>query len=715
MRQYSISLRWLVAAGALLLSTGGINAEIDSPGDTGASTLPKGPDFRQVLSMESASRPQVAPDGGSVVYVVATADWEGNRYDRELWLARTGEDPFQLTRNQGKSSTNPRWSPDGKWIAFLSDRGDDPQIWLISPKGGEALPLTAVKDGIADFEWSPDGKTMAVAITDPEDEHREKLEEAYGAYAVEDADFRMTHLWLLDVEAALASEIGATLPDDSTDESGTDEKLEDAGTLPNDSDTEPPAFRRLTSGGEFTVRDLRFSPDGRRIAFSHTPDPRVESSMHSDISVVEVAGGENRTLVTLGGPDSDPRWSPDGRWVLFSTKNGRSEYYLNNELAKIAIDGGELVVLTAGFDENVGVVSWSADGILFIALDGTYRRLYRMDPSSHEITPVTIDNAPRLIWWADVSADGHTLVFQGEDADSLDEIYRLDDGSTRATRITDMTGQTTDWQVGTREVIQWPSKDGATIEGVLLKPDGFDPNKKHPLLVIVHGGPAWLSLPAHVYTYVYPVQQWLAKGAVVLMPNYRGSAGYGQDFRALNVRNLGVGDAWDVLSGVDHLIEKGFVDLDRMGAMGWSQGGYISAFLTTTSDRFRAISVGAGISNWMTYYVNTDIHPFTRIYLEGTPWNDPEVYAKTSPMAYVAKAVTPTLIQHGEFDRRVPTPNAYELYQGLQDVGAPVELIIYKGFGHGITKPKERLAAVWHNWRFFARWIWNEEVEIPVE
>ena len=189
------------------------------------------------------------------------------------------------------------------------------------------------------------------------------------------------------------------------------------------------------------------------------------------------------------------------------------------------------------------------------------------------------------------------------------------------------------------------------------------------------------------------------KGAVILMPNYRGSAGYGEAFRSLNVRNLGVGDAWDVLTGIDHLIEQGFVDPDRMGAMGWSQGGYISAFLTTTSDRFRGISVGAGISNWMTYYVNTDIHPFTRYYLGGNPWEDPEVYAATSPMTYILDAKTPTLIQHGENDARVPIPNAYELFQALQDVGVETRLIVYKGFGHGISKPKERLAAVWHSVR----------------
>ncbi len=167
-------------------------------------------------------------------------------------------------------------------------------------------------------------------------------------------------------------------------------------------------------------------------------------------------------------------------------------------------------------------------------------------------------------------------------------------------------------------------------------------------------------------------------------------------------------------SGVDYLVEQGIADADSLGAMGWSQGGYVSAFLATHTDRFRAISVGAGISNWVTYYVNTDIHPFTRIYLKATPWEDREIYAKTSPMTTITAASTPTLIQHGEFDRRVPIPNAYELLQGLQDMGVETQLIVYKGFGHGINRPKERLAATRHNWIWFARHIWGEEVEMPV-
>jgi len=231
---------------------------------------------------------------------------------------------------------------------------------------------------------------------------------------------------------------------------------------------------------------------------------------------------------------------------------------------------------------------------------------------------------------------------------------------------------------------------------------------------MIHGGPTGIDTPTPVPGYVYPVLQWLDKGCLVLRPNYRGSAGYGEAFRSLNVKNLGVGDMWDVMSGIDYLDKKGMIDKTKMGSMGWSQGGYISAFLTTNTDSFKAISVGAGISNWMTYYVNTDIHPFTRQYLKATPWSDELIYKKTSPITNINKAKTPTLIQHGELDKRVPIANAYELLQGLRDKGVPSELIVYKGFGHGITKPKERLAATWHNWQWFNKYVWGENVELPL-
>jgi dipeptidyl aminopeptidase/acylaminoacyl peptidase len=292
----------------------------------------------------------------------------------------------------------------------------------------------------------------------------------------------------------------------------------------------------------------------------------------------------------------------------------------------------------------------------------------------------------------------------------LAEVFITDTNKFAPRVLTKMTEQTRALILGTREVAKWKSTDGTEIEGVVIKPADFDATKKYPLLCIIHGGPTGIDRPALLSpdSRNYPADIWAARGAVILKVNYRGSAGYGEAFRRLNVRNLGVGDAWDVISGIDSLIAKGFIDRTRVACMGWSQGGYISAFLTASSDRFVAISVGAGISDWATYYYNTDITPFTIHYLGNNPVDDPAIYQKTSPIAYIKSARTPTLIQHGELDRRVPIANAYELRQALEDKGVKVEMIVYKGFGHGITKPKSQRAVMQHNLGWFNHYIWND-------
>jgi dipeptidyl aminopeptidase/acylaminoacyl peptidase len=447
----------------------------------------------------------------------------------------------------------------------------------------------------------------------------------------------------------------------------------------------------------------------------HRPDPLINTWMRADLSILDVNSRDVTALVSAPGYDGNPHWSPDGHWIAYQSSgpDTMSVYYTNALFYKIPADGGTATRIAADLDEDPFLAAWTPEGIFLVGWERTKRRLYRVDPNTGR-TSVYVD-APDRIWSVDFTPDGGTLALVGRTSTTLDEIYRSSSNRLAPTPVTNMTKQIEGWAVGTSEVISWKSQDGTAIEGVLHKPHDFDPSHQYPLLVAIHGGPTGIDYPTPVLGYVYPLHQWLAKGALVLRPNYRGSAGYGEAFRSLNVRNLGIGDAWDVLSGVDHLVAQGIVDTTRMGAMGWSQGGYISAYLTTTTTRFAAISVGAGISNWITYYVNTDIHPFTRQYLKATPWTDREVYARTSPMTFITQASTPTLIQHGEFDRRVPLPNAYELYQGLQDVGVDAKLIVYKGFGHGITKPKERLAAQWHNWQWFGKYLWGEEIEIPID
>jgi dipeptidyl aminopeptidase/acylaminoacyl peptidase len=637
-----------------------------------------GPSFESVISLRSLGNFAMSPDGRAVAYEVSGTNWKENRYESEIWLARDGRAPFRLTRSP-RGSTRPRWSPDGAWVAFLSDRGDKTQIHLIRPDGGEAVPLTAEKEGVTAFEWAPDGKRIAFTMTEPESDAMKQRKERYGDFAPEDEDYRVTHLWVV-----------AVVPDSI------------------------PKPERLTQGDAFTVGGFAWSPDGTRIAFDHRPDPLINSGSRSDISVLDVSSRAVTSLAAAPGAEDGPVWSPDGQWIAYSWDGAdtTSHYYRNGHLMKIAAGGGAPVELATDLDEWKSGATWVPSGLYVMAWRGTERQLYLVDPNSRRSR--LFATTPRNIWGIEFSADGRIAALAASTPATLREIYRTEVARWRPMPVTDMTAQLAAWDVGTSEVLSWTSTDGTTIEGVLHKPRDFQPGRRYPLFVIIHGGPTGIDYPTPLTGGVYPMPQWLAKGALVLRPNYRGSAGYGEKFRSLNVRNLGVGDAWDVLSGVDHLIRQGLVDSARIGAMGWSQGGYISAFLTTTTNRFRAISVGAGISDWMTYYVNTDIHPFTRQYLQGTPWSDPEIYAKTSPMTFIAQARTPTLIQHGEFDRRVPIPNAYQLYQGLQDMGVPARLVVYKGFGHGINKPKERLAAMWHNWQWFAKWMWGEEVQVPV-
>ena len=640
-----------------------------------------GPSFEDVLSLHDIGGSAISPDGGTIAFTVRTTDWDENRYDTEIWLVREGGEPFQLTRTADGSSGGAEWSPDGHWLAFGASRGNKRQIHLIRADGGEAWALTEVDEGVGGFEWAPDSRRIAFTQSEPESKKSKQREEEYGAYSVEDDEYRMTHLWVVEIP----------------DEPGTAEAT------------------RLSEGEDYTVSSFEWSPDGSKMVIAHRPDPLINSWMETDISILDVESGELTPLVAGPGFDGGPQWSPDGEWVVFASSGPEtgSAYYENSKFYKIPAAGGELTRLAADLDEDPSIAAWTPRGIYLVSWDRTNRRVYRVDPNSGR-TEVFADT-PDRIWSVSFTPDGNTMSLVGRTDTSLDEVYRSSTRRYRPERLTNLTEQVAGWQLGTSEVISWESSDGTTIEGVLHKPDDFDPSRTYPLLVVIHGGPTGIDYPTPVLGYVYPVNQWLAKGALVLRPNYRGSAGYGADFRSLNVRNLGVGDAWDVHSGVDHLIAQGIVDTTRMGAMGWSQGGYISAFLTTTSTRFGAISVGAGISNWVTYYVNTDIHPFTRQYLKATPWEDADVYARTSPMTFITQAATPTLIQHGEFDRRVPIPNAYELYQGLQDIGVDAKLIVYKGFGHGISKPKERLAATWHNWQWFGKYLWGEEIEMPLD
>ncbi len=646
-----------------------------------------GPDERRVptiddlLMVKSVGAAQISPDGQWVAYTVNETDFKQDAFVTQIWLAdvTTGR-TLQLTRGD-KSSTGPQWSPDSRWLAFTSTRvGDRSQIFVIRPDGGEAQQLSRAETGVGSFQWSPDGRQIAFSAAEAQTDAAKARRDAFGDFEVVRRDYTHTHLWTFEVDEALKT---------------------------------PAAGVQRTRGRDFNVGAFAWSPDAARIAFSATVNPDLVQGATADVFVLTIASSDVRKIVDQPGPDTGPRWSPDGREILFTSYMGRREYFASNaRLAVVAAAGGAPRSLTDAFDEQPGFVAWRADGVYFAGSQKTASHLFRVDPATLRITRVSGPDA-LMAGSFSIARDGRRLAFTASSPTSLGEVYVTDLQPFAPRALTSMTDQTKPFILGTREVMSWPSQDGTLIEGVLIKPADFNPARRYPLLCIIHGGPTGIDRPALLApdTRYYPSDIWAARGALILKVNYRGSAGYGERFRKLNVRNLGVGDAWDVISGVDFLIGKGWVDPKRVASMGWSQGGYISAFLTTSSDRFAAISVGAGISNWATYYYNTDITPFTINYLGDDPADDPDIYAKTSPMTYIKQARTPTLIQHGEFDRRVPIPNAYELRQGLEDRGVPVEMIVYKGFGHGITKPKSMRAVMQHNLAWFNHYLWGDPRE----
>jgi len=648
----------------------------------------RAPAIRQSLDMVAVNFPKISPDGRRVVYEQSRTNWDANAFETDLWIADTTTGERHLLSSSVKSSTDAAWSPDGRWIAFLSDRpgvlpkspAEKKQLYVMPADGGEAQQLTRTDKGVNAFDWAPDSRRIAFSAEGSEPKALKDRKETFGDYHVIHADYGMVQLWLLD------------LP-----------RPDSVGRTPPPADPTP-----LTKADAYSVGAFSFSPDGMRIAFSAQRDPDLISGGTSQIYLVTTAGAAVTPLVTGPGPNNDPHWSPDGSQIAFETTGGEKFFfYANQKIAVVPAAGGAPKVVDAGFDEDADLKAWGPDGLYFEARNKTESGLYRLDPAAGAASRVALADTPMAGRFS-FSKDYRRVAFQGAAPNRFAEIFAGDLGGAAPQRLTHAGDQLTSFDTGKREVFRWTSKDGTPIEGVLLTPPGFDPSKKYPLMVVIHGGPTGIDVPSVGADRIYPTEQFLAKGAIVLRPNYRGSAGYGGKFRALNVRNLGVGDYADVISGVDALIAKGFVDKTRVAAMGWSQGGYISAFITTSSDRFKAVSVGAGISDWMTYYANTDITPFTPQYLKATPWDDPAVYRKTSPISYVAKAKTPTLIQHGSNDRRVPIANAYELRQALEDKGVPVKMVVYEGFGHGINKPRQARAVMEENAAWFGHYIFGD-------
>jgi len=539
-----------------------IPAAAQETGKAAPATASKTPTIDQSLEWKSAFNPKISPDGKRVVYELQKTNWEENAFERNLWIADIAAGESHALTSAKKSSTNAAWSPDGKWIAFLSDRPGQitgtpegkKQLYVISADGGEAQQLTKVENDVNAVEWAPDSARIAFSMTDPEPKTLKDRKEKYGEYSVVHADYQMTHLWTIEVPG---------------------------GSAPA---AEP---KRLTEGDKFSLGEFSWSPDGTRIAFSAQKDPDLISSETADLYVVTVSDGAVKKIVSTPGPDRNPQWSPDGKNIAFETTAGAKYYfYTDVRIATVAAEGGTPKVLTETFDEDPGLIGWGPDGIYFAAEQKTDAHLFRLNPATKIVEKLSAPEHMAAFSFS-FSRDYKEVAYRAAIENQYAEVYTSGIAPWQGKKLTAMSDELKRFALARREVISWKSADGTTIEGVLYTPSDFSVKKKYPLLVVIHGGPTGVDQPIVNADRYYPIERFVAKGALVLKPNYRGSAGYGEKFRALNVRNLGVGDYADVISGVDALIAKGWVDKDRLGSMGWSQGGYISAFITASSDRFK--------------------------------------------------------------------------------------------------------------------------------
>jgi dipeptidyl aminopeptidase/acylaminoacyl peptidase len=655
-----------------------------------------------LISLPTLSGINISDDGKNVAFVKNTADWKDNKYRNHIWIYEKNKGQCYALTTKDIDSTSPLWSPDSRHIAYLSSVGEGDkkknQIFVKSIDGYSRVQITDEKEGVSKFKWEPTGKGFYYVAQSKESEEIKKRKEIYGDFHHIGKEYQNNCLYYIEIKKGIQK---------SNDKYEYPEYSSSAGKDKNENENS--VAYQLTDGKDFHIHEFDISNNGKKVVFMATPSPDGEDYQNGDLYILDIKSGELHKMngnKLLGGSVC---FSPHGTKICYTASIREKDYYKthirDSTIEIYDINSGELIQPLTDFDSTVIPIRWTAKGILIIwqnktnYLIGLLSEDGKVDMLSEKIDCCIMD--------VSITENGNHISYSKATSNETFEVY-LDDK-----KITNENSIFKGKLKSNREIISWQSSDGLEIEGVLSTPVEFDANKKYPLLVVIHGGPAWASFPIHsgCFNEKYPIEQFIEKGFIVLEPNYRGSSGYGNEFLKANYRKLGIGDYNDVISGVDTLVDKGIADKDRVGVMGWSQGGYISAFCSTYSDRFKAISVGGGISDWITNYVNTDIHQFIRMYLGDTPWNDPEIYAKTSPITYIKSACTPTLIQHGEKDARVPTPNAYELYQGLRDMEVDTELVIFKGMGYSSNKPGINRAIMKQNLMWFSHYILGESIK----
>jgi dipeptidyl aminopeptidase/acylaminoacyl peptidase len=652
--------------------------EAASPTPT-AQRLLKAEDFAQLRDVDE---PNISPDGNLVAYVVKTADMEKDKLPGNLWLAKWDGSENRALTFGNKGATHPRWSPNGKWIAFLSGREDEneiDQLWILPIGGGEAEKLTDLKGNVDDFAWAPDSKRIVLVVHDPdprEPEKKEKEKKTVAPLVIDRFQFkqdidgyltnRHSHLQLLDL---------------------TSRKLEP-----------------LTSGKHNDLLPA-WSPDGKEIAFVTKRGDDPDRSENWDVWAIGAqTNGEERQLTTSPEADcqpyweSAPAWSPDGKTVAYIHGGDPKKIeYAVHSLAIIPAAGGEGKVLTQNLDRNVLQPHWSADGqSVFVVLeDDRAGTLVRVPIAGG--APETIVGGRRKVTAYDVSKNDNVIV-RASTPERPHEVFAAEKDNLRC-----LTKQNDAFfaqiKLAPVEETKFKSKDGTEVHGFLVRPDGAA--GKIPALLRPHGGPQ----SQYANEFDFEKQLFAANGYAVIMPNPRGSTGRGEKYAMGIFAAWGSVDVEDDLAAVNDAVARGIADPDRLGVGGWSYGGISTNYIVATTTRFKAATSGASISNVIAGF-GTD--QYIRDYENelGFPWTNPETWARLSyPFLHADRIKTPTLFLCGQNDFNVPLLNTEQMYQALRSLGIPTELVIYPGQFHGLKKPSYIIDRYKRYLDWYAKWI----------
>ena len=593
----------------------------------------------EVMSLRTITAVALSPDGTQVAYAV------GSRQGSEIRIGSR-----KLT-----DGSAPAWSPDGKLLAFL--RAGD--VWTIPAAGGDALKLTSHPTSIRRFSWSPDGKYIAFTAQD----------------VIPPADptiFGLTglpfvRLWLCDRAAQKTRQL-------------------------------TPGKYSVGGYDQWFPDGFSWSPDSRRITFSLRPDGRAGSHLYADLASVTLEGGEPEYLVRRDGMDANPHWSPKGDLVGFIS-TAKVDWITISNLFTVSPSTGKIRNLTSQFDESIKEFAWSGDGrsIFFIAGQGTADSVFSLDVPDGRVLRLTGDG--NVYSHLSLSRDGGRAAFVRQNGITPPDVYIASTANFHSGQVSHINPQIQPSQIPATAPIRWRSFDGLQIEGMLVKPVGWQAGRRYPLLVIPHGGPHGV-----VPNSFFPFRNaWLManRGWAVFEPNFRGSGNYGEHFLRANIDGWGAGDFRDIMTGVDHLIEIGIADPDRLAISGASYGGYMAAWSITQTNRFRAAIVGCAVTDLVSFMGTTDVRTRFETYL-GT---DPRRYVRLSPMEYVDRARTPSLIWHGDQDPRVPLTQGHELFSALKRQGVPVEFLIYHGEGHGLSMPSHQMDLMQREFAWLDRWV----------